>query len=55
MNTNLENIADEEILIKTEKKEKKLLYNGTEETELNQYLDTNPRYHNWSMSCDVGH
>ncbi len=45
MNSKLEKIADEEILVKTEKKDKKLLYNGT---ELKQYLDTDPRYHNWS-------
>ena len=38
-----------------EKQPKKLLYKGIKETKLKDYLDSNPTYHNWSRSCDVGH
>jgi len=30
-------------------------YEGKENIDLKNYLDSNPKYHNWSRSCDTGH
>ena len=32
-----------------------LQYEGKEEMDLKNYLDSDPKYHNWSRSCDAGH
>lgn len=34
---------------------KEILYEGNKKIKLKKYLDSNPKYHNWSRACDVGH
>lgn len=38
-----------------EKDKKKMLHKGRDKICLQDYLDSNPAFHNWSRSCDVGH
>ncbi|MDI6738441.1 MAG: hypothetical protein QME12_08100, partial [Nanoarchaeota archaeon] len=48
-------VQDAEPSVVVEEAPRKLLYEGSEEIKLPDYLDTDPSYHNWSRACDVGH
>ncbi len=37
------------------KERESLQYEGERDLDLKKYLDSNPKYHNWSRVCDVGH
>ncbi len=37
------------------KERENLQYEGEKEMDLKNYLNSDPKYHNWSRSCDTGH
>ncbi|MBU2497011.1 MAG: hypothetical protein KJ767_03050 [Nanoarchaeota archaeon] len=42
-------------VISKEQEREEILYKGQYKVRLQEYLDSDPKYHNWSRSCDVGH